>query len=348
MQKTKKKLKKHNKKDMWDKFDTVSGKKSLECLYCSKETAKTEVCECCDHKLAISEEGYMTCTNNKCGVIYKNILDLGAEWRYYGADDNKSNDPTRCGMPTNPLLKESSFGCRVVCPYGASYEMRKIKRYTDWQSMPYKEKAQYDEFQKITIRAQHAGISKLIIDDAMRYHKKISEAKTFRGLNRDGIIAASLYVSSRVNDNPRTPKEIATIFHLDNTSATRGCKNAITIINSMEHNLANEEKTTLCNTTPISFIDRYCSRLNINNELTKLCKFIAYRIETNHLIPENTPHSIAAGIVYFVSQVCNLNISKNLVHEVSNISEVTINKCYKKLDGFKKTLVPADILKKYS
>ena len=69
----------------------------------------------------------MTCTNNKCGVIYKNILDLGAEWRYYGADDNKSNDPTRCGMPTNPLLKESSFGCRVVCPYGASYEMRKIK-----------------------------------------------------------------------------------------------------------------------------------------------------------------------------------------------------------------------------
>ena len=79
----------------------------------------------------------------------------------------------------------------------------------------------------------------------MRYHKKISEAKTFRGLNRDGIIAASLYVSSRVNHNPRTPKEIATIFHLDNTSATKGCKNAINIINSMEHNLSNEEKTTL-------------------------------------------------------------------------------------------------------
>lgn len=347
-QKTKKNLKKHNKKDLWDKFDSISDKKTLECLYCSKETSKTEICECCNHNLAISEDGYMTCTNNKCGVIYKNILDLGAEWRYYGADDNKSNDPTRCGMPTNPLLKESSFGCRVICPYGASYEMRKIKRYTDWQSMPYKEKAQYDEFQKITIRAQHAGISKLIIDDAMRYHKKISEEKTFRGLNRDGIIAASLYVSSRVNDNPRTPKEIATIFHLDNTSATRGCKNAINIINSIERNLSNEEKTTLCNTTPISFIDRYCSRLNINIELTKLCKFIAYRIETNHLIPENTPHSIAAGIVYFVSQICNLNISKNLVHEVSKISEVTINKCYKKLDGLKKTLIPADIFKKYS
>ena len=346
--KTKKNKLTQSKRELWDKFNSINGDIKLECLYTSTNTVETEICECCNSKLSISDDGYMTCTNNKCGVIYKNILDCGAEWRYYGADDNKSNDPTRCGMPTNPLLKESSFGCRVICPYGASYEMRKIKRYTDWQSMPYKEKSQYDEFQKITIRANEAGIPKLIIDDAMRYHKKISEAKTFRGLNRDGIIAASLYVSSRVNNNPRTPKEIATIFHLDNTSATRGCKNAITIINSMEHNLTNEEKTTLCNTTPTSFIDRYCSRLNINRELTKLCKFIAFRIDTKQLIPENTPHSIAAGIVYFVSQICRLNISKGLVHEVSNISEVTINKCHKKLEAMRLMLVPKEILKRYS
>lgn len=346
---------------LWDKFDESISE--VECIYSANDHSKKnyhdsddhavndkneiEKCKCCDSKLALSQEGFMTCTNKKCGVLYKNILDLGAEWRYYGADDNQSRDPTRCGMPTNPLLKESSFGCRVICPYGASYEMRKIKRYTDWQSMPYKEKSQYDEFQKITIRANHAGIPKMIIEDAMRYHKKISEAKTFRGLNRDGIIAASIYVSSRINKYPRTAKEIASIFHLDNTSATRGCKNAIAIINDIEHELTNEEKTTLCNTTPASFIDRYCSRLNINQELTKLCLFIAHRIETNNYIPENTPHSIAAGIVYFVSQICNLNISKHDVHNISEISEVTINKCNKKLDLLKDRLIPGAILKKY-
>ena len=68
--------------------------------------------------------------------------------------------------------------------------MRKIRRYTEWQSMPYKEKSQYDEFQKILIMASQSGIPKIIIDDAIRFHKKISEQKTFRGLNRDGIIAA--------------------------------------------------------------------------------------------------------------------------------------------------------------
>ena len=50
----------------------------------------------------------------------------------------------------------------------------------------------------------------------------------------------------------------------------------------------------------MTFIQRYCSKLNMNNELTKLCEFIAIRIERNNMIPENTPHSIAAGIVYFI------------------------------------------------
>ena len=71
-----------------------------------------------------------------------------------------------------------------------------------------------------------------------------------------------------------------------------------------------KKKTILCQTNPKAFIERYCSKLNINKELTKLCLFIAYKIEKDNKIPENTPNSVAAGIVYFVSQECHLNISK--------------------------------------
>ena len=84
--------------------------------------------------------------------------------------------------------------------------------------------------------AQMAGIPKLIIDNAMQYHKKISEYdQTFRGDNKDGLIAASIYISCRINNYPRTVKELATIFHLDPKSATRGCKNAQTIINDLDY-----------------------------------------------------------------------------------------------------------------
>jgi transcription initiation factor TFIIIB Brf1 subunit/transcription initiation factor TFIIB len=64
-------------------------------------------------------------------------------------------------------------------------------------------------------------------------------------------------------------------------------------------------------------------------------------------MPENTPHSIAAGIIYFISQVVNLNITKKDVKIVSEISEVTINKCFKKLETIKNDLIPNVILQKY-
>ena len=99
---------------------------------------------------------------------------------------------------------------------------------------------------------------------------------------------------------------------------------------------------------PLDFIERYCSRLNINQQITKVCEFVALRIQNNNLIPENTPHSVAAGIIYFIAMNCNLNINKHDVNKVSSISEVTINKCYKKLEVIKEQLIPTVIFQKYN
>lgn len=344
-----------NKRELWNIFDIEVSNNDphnknnlpLECIY--RSSGNRDHCENCESSLAFSEEGFLTCTNKKCGIIYKDIVDQSAEWRYYGADDNQNSDPTRCGMPINPLLRESSFGCKVLCNGSTTYEMRKIKRYTEWQSMPYKEKSQYDEFQRITVMSQNAGMPKLIIDDAIRYHKKISEYEmTFRGDNRDGILAASIYIACRINNYPRTAKEISTIFHLDVASATRGCKNALSIVNNLEKDMDNKEKTNFGRTKPEAFIERYCSKLNINSELTKLSKFIALKIEKMNFMPENTPNSIAAGVVYFIAQICKLSVSKRDVKNVSEISEVTINKCFKKIEKIKDDLIPNAILKKYS
>ena len=351
----------NNKADLWEKINesfrlssdsragvqkTAQDKESIECIY--RNAGQRELCDTCSSSVSLSDEGFLVCTNPKCSIIYTDVVDQSAEWRYYGVDDNQMSDPTRCGLPINPLLVESSFGCKILCDGVSSYEMRKIRRYTEWQSSPHKEKTQYNEFQHITIIANNAGIPKIIIDEALRCHKKISEHQTFRGSNRDGIIAASVYIAFRIHDCPRTAKEIATIFNLDNTSATKGCKNAVCIINEIENDMDNSEKTSFCKTRPEAFIERFCTRLSVNTELTKLCQFIALRIEKNNLIPENTPHSIAAGIIYFVSQICGLNISKKDVNKISETSEVTINKCYKKLESIKDNLIPRVILDKYS
>jgi len=331
------------KKQMWSTFDKAFGKKDYE----YSNDPDRDTCDQCQYPLLLNELHYLTCSNRKCGQMYKDRLDFNAEWRFYGANDSGDRDPTRCGMPVNPLLKQSSFGCKVLSNYRNSYEMQKIRRYTEWQAMPYKEKSQYDEFQRITAMAVEGGIPKIIIDEAMRYHKRVSDRKTFRGLNRDGIIAASIYIACRINGTPRTAKEIATMFHLDDASATKGCKNATCIINELESEMTNLDKTSLCRTKPESFINRYCSKLNMNPELTKLSLFISVKINKHNWIAENTPHAIAAGIVYFISHLFSLSISKQDVHRISSISEVTINKCFKKLIEKKNELVPKVIMEKY-
>jgi len=352
--KTKKKkvlLSNKEKSKLWDIFDlekqdiNQSNKTdaNIECVY----DVESGLCSLCKSVLIIMEDGFPTCTNQECSVIYKNTLDYSPEWRFYGADDKNTNDPTRCGNPINPLLVESSYGCKVLCAGNSSYEMKKIRKWTEWQSMPHKEKSLYDEFQFITIMAQNAGIPKIFIDVAMTIHKDISEQKMFRGLNRDGIKAASIYISCRLNGCPRTSHEIAEIFKLDKTSATSGCSMAVNILHNIERNVEPSQQTDLLTTTPSSFIDRFCSKLNINNELTMLSKFIAKKLENQNIISDNTPHAIAAGIVYFVSQNCNLNINKMDIKQICGVSEVTINKCFKKMENIKTNLIPKCILDKY-
>jgi transcription initiation factor TFIIB len=347
-QKKKKKISRDEKTNLWNVFESqVEESKKMECL--CQTIKERDFCENCDSILEYSDEGFLTCTNNKCGIIYKDTLDQSAEWRYYGADDNQSSDPTRCGMPINPLLEESSFACKVLCVGKTSYEMRKIRRYTEWQSVPYKEKTRYNEFQRIMMYAQIAGISTKIVDDAIKYHKKISEYEhSFRGDNKNGLLIASIYISFRINEYPRTAKELAAMFNLDVGVATKGCKLAMMILNDLEKDIANDDKTHFVKTTPNDFIERYCSRLNINSELTQLCKFISVKIEKENLMQSNTPNSIAAGIVYYISYLCGLNVSKTDVKNVSEISEVTINKCYKTLEIMTAKLIPPVIIRKYN
>ena len=331
--------------DIKDTKDSQENTESIECLYNTKK--ETDLCNICNSTLMIMDDGFPTCTNKSCCVIYKNTLDYSPEWRFYGAEDKNANDPTRCGNPINPLLVESSFGCKVLCNSKSSYEMKKIRKWAEWQSMPHKEKSLYDEFQFITTMAQNAGIPRIFIDYAMIIHKDISEQKMFRGVNRDGIKSASIYISCRLNGCPRTAHEIAEIFKLDKTSATNGCSMAVNILHNIERNVEPSQKTDLCITLPSSFIERYCSRLNFNQELTLVCKFVANKVEQNNIINDNIPHAIAAGIVYFVAHNCYLNISKVDIKGICGVSEVTINKCFKKLEAIRESLIPKCILEKY-
>ena len=130
--------------DLDNLFDILKEDKQDEELQENLKTAcgsdsNNEECDSCNSKNLITDNGQVICKD--CGVINYCTIDGSAEWRFYGSEDSKFSDPTRCGLPTNQLLPESSLGSTISFKYGESYEMRKIRNYHLWNAMPYRERS---------------------------------------------------------------------------------------------------------------------------------------------------------------------------------------------------------------
>jgi transcription initiation factor TFIIIB Brf1 subunit/transcription initiation factor TFIIB len=298
-------------------------------------------CNLCNNDLIYSEEGFLICIG--CGFVNKTLCEQ-PEWKLTN-DNSFGEDNSRCGLPGNNLFIESSFICKVI---SKNNKKNNLKQFIEYQC-PYKEKSLYDVYQYLLCIAQNNNILLIIIDDAISFYKKIFEyEQSFRGNNKLGIIAASLYISFKINGVPRTAKEVSNIFKLDVKYVIQGCKNVYNILNYLEQNLDNDLKTNFMETKPIHLIDRYSNILNLDDDLNKLSQFIAIQIDKNHYLQENNPQSITCGIFYYIIKLYNLNYTVKDLNSICDTNNATIKKCYNKIKKYENEIVPHSILSKFN
>jgi len=280
----------------------------------------------CLCKNILNDNGVFICQD--CGCETDTFLE-DAEWRFYGADDTKSTDPTRCGMPVNALLPQSSMGTVIGYSYNSnSVDARKIRNFSNWNGMPYKERSLYNVFNIISQKCEAVSLSKCIIDEAKILYKSISNKKISRGDNRKGLIAATVYHACKTKNVPRSTKEIAKIFNIKIGIMTKGIKQFYDLYNSIHKKNINFKTPT----QPVDFIERFISLLNLPDNICELSNTIAIKAFDNKLTYKNTPPSIAVGCIYLACNVMNYPCNKKQISKKCNISEVTINKCFKKLN----------------
>ena len=282
---------------------------------------------CCTFKKNFqNSEGTIIC--KVCLNIITNISE-SPEWRYYGSKDSKTSDPTRCGMPMNNLLPESSVGSSVSFST-KTYEMNQIRKMQQWHSMPYKERSLYKVFLMIQNTCSDNNIQLKIINEAKSIYKIVSSTKISRGSNREGSSAACVYFACKGCNVPRSSKEIAEMFNISINVMTKGVKKCQEIIYMNKSNKGRLSKTT--SIKPGDLINRFCNKLNISEDLIKNIFLICEITIKNNIISENTPPSIAAGCIYYYVKNKKLDITKKEISSICKISEVTINKCCKVLE----------------
>ena len=107
----------------------------------------------------------------KCCSIISKVIENTAEWRYYGNDDNRDGDPSRCGMPTNNLLPKSSIGSMIGSGYKDNIDMRIIRKFQMWNSMPYDERTLWNVFDKMTANTINNGIPMKVIEITRKWYR---------------------------------------------------------------------------------------------------------------------------------------------------------------------------------
>ncbi len=285
-----------------------------------------ELRECCnDTHNYVQGLGVIQC--RVCDSVISNIIE-SPEWKYYGAE-SKGSDQNRCGMPTNALLPQSSLGSSVSTK-NRTQATNKIGMYQRWNSMPYKERSLYKVFNDIDSKCVRNDLPRIISATAKSLYRIISETKISRGQNRIGIIAACVYNSCKECNVPRTINELSELFGIDSKVMTKGCKNYTEIMRLSKTDIARIQNIKSIDLG--DFIERFSHNLQLSDKSIDIIIRVSEICQELHLISDNTPPSMAAGCIYMYAKYTETPITKKDISEVCKISEVTVNKCYKKID----------------
>jgi len=298
-------------------------------------------CNECKSFNVCNQDGYITC--KECGCRNSIIVDSHQEWRYYGADDSKSSDPARCGMPTNELLPNSSIGSVIYNQNWNSFSNQRIMKIHSWNTTNYEDTSLLSSFNNMQVIASNAGINPCIIQEAKHMFKAVFTYKAIKRFKKKTIEAASIQWACKMKGVPRDSSEMAVIWGISIKEMRKGIKNFEEIWNAISLSKQNESEDVNSKlfkpSDSLDYLHRICSKLSLPNNIYVICVKICNYIEDINYLIKHIPLSRTAGCLYFTCNIMNIKVSKNDIANVCEVSEVTINKCFQKLLKIKDNLI---------
>ena len=278
------------------------------------------------------------CTS--CGLVLARPIDSSAEYRYFGVEDRGGGDPSRIGAPSDPRLPESSLGT-VILPQGNSHHMGKVRRYHQWNMLPYKERALLGAFDRLSLAATNHGLSTSVVEDAKELYVKLNGLCDRRGLSRDSLLASCVYTSLKRAGAPRKPQDIGTMFSLSHATFTKAFKFFQEVLaQATQKGLLTNNWTpsNLTSTKAADYITVPLSKLPISraeyNKFLVEAQALAEKAEADGMSPENTPPSLAAGVVAYVCEKAKKgDIPLTRIATACDVSLATLQKCLRRLQA---------------
>jgi transcription initiation factor TFIIIB Brf1 subunit/transcription initiation factor TFIIB len=327
-----------------DSFDdTETEKKVAPRMAGAGEIGVFSVCPFCSESDTFESEELVACSS--CGHVIERSLDMSAEYRFFGSDDRGGGDPCRVGAPTDPRFADSSLGT-IIIGYGsgggagARGDMTRIRRFHTWNMFPYKKRSLLGVFEQMTLAATNHGLDQRVLEVAKDLYVQLVEHCTRRGLSRASVVASCIYSALKMIGQPRKPKEVASIFHLQNAQFTKAFKNFQCILamakqkGQLQENIITPSE--LHTTRASDYITHPLSKLGVSrSDYDTVCaaaKRVADEVESLELSRENMPSSLASGCLAWTLSHMGYTISTQSIAAACEVSHGTLLKCLRRLE----------------
>jgi transcription initiation factor TFIIB len=266
----------------------------------------------------------------KCGlVIDTDIIDHGPEWRAF--DSEQREKKTRTGSPMTYTIHDKGLSTTISWQnrdaYGKSIPTRnraQLYRLRKWQTRTRinngTEKNLSLALSFLDRISSMLNLPRNIRETAAMLYRKAVRQKLTRGRSIEGIATAVLYAACRQCNLPRTLEEISRVSQIKKKEIGRYYRD-----------ISRKLHLKLLPTVPQDYISRFCSRLNLSNDVQIKSIEILKKALNKELTSGRAPTGMAAAAMYIASVLCGERRTQREVSEISGVTEVTIRNRYKEL-----------------
>jgi transcription initiation factor TFIIB len=254
-----------------------------------------------------------------CGlVIAENIVDLGPEWRAF--DSEQMSKRARVGAPMTYRIHDK--GLSTIVTWGSAgqgqYKLKKWQQRTHIANTT--ERSFIFALSEIDRMACALKLPVNIREAASMLYRKAMKKRLIRGRSIEGITTALLYITCRQYGVPRTLEEVREISRVGQKEISRAYRF-----------LLRELDLKVSPASPIEFVPRFCSMLNLSGEIRSHAIEIIKKAAEAELTNGRGPIGIAAAAIYIAAILNGEHRTQKEVSDVTGVTEVTIRNRYKEL-----------------
>lgn len=286
--------------------------------------ASYNTCPECGADLIMDQStGEVTCP--RCGLVVdtSNVVDRGPEWRTFEAEDMNSKP-----RATPLLMPALSYGTRTILTRRFSSDRDTqftIHRLRKLQTREKTTRARNftQALNEFFLLGDRAHVPRTLLNQAADIYRRAYSHGLVRGRSIRGTVAGSIYAAYRIQNTPRSLKEMAEAMNVE----PQELANVYRLILKELH-------LSPANTPAEEHVPRLAEALGLTWKEQKAAIDLLREARRLKHTAGKDPWGLAAGAIYIATRdrAEGHKITQRAIAEATGVSEVTIRNRYKPLE----------------